>query len=91
MPNIGTIITASFNSAFFGVVNFIPRFLAGLIILLIGGMIAAKQFAFGSTGAIIDTFSKYSRGLVGGATIGAAGYAARGTIGRAASGLADAE
>lgn len=36
MPNIGSTLAASFNSAYLGVVNFIPRFLAGAIILLIG-------------------------------------------------------
>jgi small-conductance mechanosensitive channel len=36
MPDIGVTLSASFNSAFFAVVNFIPKFLTGLIILLIG-------------------------------------------------------
>lgn len=41
MPNIGSTLTASLNSAFYGVVNFIPKFFAGLIILLIGIIIAS--------------------------------------------------
>lgn len=36
MSDIGTTLTASFNSAFFATVNFIPRFLSGAIILIIG-------------------------------------------------------
>ncbi len=41
MPDIGLILVASFNSAFYGVVNFIPKFLAGAIILLIGVIVAS--------------------------------------------------
>jgi len=41
MPNIGVTLTASFNSAFYAVVNFIPKFLAGAIILLVGIIIAS--------------------------------------------------
>ena len=41
MPNIGSILTASFNSAYLGLLNFIPRFLAGAIILLIGIIVAS--------------------------------------------------
>lgn len=41
MPNIGLTLTASFNSAFYAVVTFIPKFLAGAIILLIGIIIAS--------------------------------------------------
>ncbi len=41
MPDIGLILTASFNSAFYAVVNFIPKFLAGAIILLIGVIVAS--------------------------------------------------
>jgi len=41
LPDITSTLTASFNSAFYGVVNFIPKFLAGLIILLIGIIIAS--------------------------------------------------
>ncbi|MCL4353473.1 hypothetical protein M1615_03360 [Patescibacteria group bacterium] len=41
MPNITATLTASFNNAFYAVVNFIPKFLAGLIILLIGIIIAS--------------------------------------------------
>lgn len=41
MPDIGTTLTASFNSAFYAVVTFVPKFLTGLIILLIGIIIAS--------------------------------------------------
>ena len=41
MPDIGLTLTASFNSAFYAVVNFIPRFLAGAIIFLIGVIVAS--------------------------------------------------
>ena len=41
MPDIGSTVTASFNAAFYGLLNFVPKFLAGLIILLIGIIIAS--------------------------------------------------
>nr|MBI5455616.1 hypothetical protein [Candidatus Levybacteria bacterium] len=41
MPDIGLTLTASFNSAFYGVVSFIPKFLAGAIIFLIGVIVAS--------------------------------------------------
>lgn len=41
MPDIGLTLTASFNSAFYAVVNFIPKFLAGVIIFLIGVIVAS--------------------------------------------------
>lgn len=41
MPNIGVTLAASFNSAFYAVVNFIPKFLAGAIILIVGIIIAS--------------------------------------------------
>lgn len=41
MPDIGSTLSASFNSAFYAVVIFIPKFLAGLIILLIGVIVAS--------------------------------------------------
>lgn len=41
MPDIGSTLTASFNSAFYASVNFIPKFVAGAIILLIGIIIAS--------------------------------------------------
>jgi len=49
MLNIGTTLAASFNSAFYAVVAFIPKFLAGAIILLIGVIIASllKQLVVG--------------------------------------------
>jgi len=40
MFDIGTTLTASFNNAFYGVVNFIPKFLVGLVVLVIGIIIA---------------------------------------------------
>ena len=54
MPDITSTLTASFNSAFYGVVNFIPKFLAGLIIFLIGIIIASivKQIIVGIFKAI---------------------------------------
>jgi len=49
MPDIGTTLTASFNSAFYAVVTFIPKFVTGAIILLIGIIIASivKQVLLG--------------------------------------------
>lgn len=49
MPDITSTLVSSFNSAFYGVVNFIPKFLAGLIIFLIGIIVAsiAKQVILG--------------------------------------------
>lgn len=41
MPDIGSTLTTSFNDAFYAVVNFIPKFLAGAIILLIGIVVAS--------------------------------------------------
>jgi hypothetical protein len=41
MPDITSTLTASFNSAFYAVVNFIPKFLAGAIIILIGIIVAS--------------------------------------------------
>ena len=41
MTDIGSTLTASFNSAFFSVVAFIPKFLAGAIILIIGIIVAS--------------------------------------------------
>ena len=41
MPDIGSTLTTSFNDAFYAVVNFIPKFLAGAIIFLIGIIIAS--------------------------------------------------
>ena len=41
MPDIGITLSASFNNAFYAVVNFIPKFLTGLIILLIGILVAS--------------------------------------------------
>jgi len=49
MPDIGTTLTASFNSAFYAVVTFIPKFVTGAIILLIGIIVASivKQVLLG--------------------------------------------
>ncbi len=41
MPDIGVTLSASFNSAFYAVVSFIPKFLTGLVILLIGIIVAS--------------------------------------------------
>lgn len=41
MTDIGTTLAASFNSAFYATVNFIPRFLTGAIILIIGVIIGS--------------------------------------------------
>lgn len=41
MPDIGSTLTTSFNDAFYAVVNFTPKFLAGAIILLIGIVVAS--------------------------------------------------
>ena len=41
MSDIGTTLTTSFNSAFYATVNFIPRFLSGAIILIIGVIIGS--------------------------------------------------
>lgn len=41
MTDIGTTLSASFNSAFYATVNFIPRFLTGAIVLLIGVIIGS--------------------------------------------------
>lgn len=41
MTDIGTTLVTSFNSAFYATVNFIPRFLSGAIILIIGIIIAS--------------------------------------------------
>ncbi|MFH1187180.1 MAG: hypothetical protein V1697_03355 [Candidatus Levyibacteriota bacterium] len=59
MTNVGDTLTTSLNNALIGVVNFIPTFIAGLIILLIGIIIASilKQVVVGVLKALkIDTF-----------------------------------
>jgi purine-cytosine permease-like protein len=40
-PNIGEIVIASLNSGIATIINFIPKFLAGIILLLIGFAVAA--------------------------------------------------
>lgn len=49
MTDIGTTIVSSFNGAFYATVNFIPRFLTGAIILIIGVIISSlvKQAILG--------------------------------------------
>ncbi len=49
LPNIGQILLASLNNALFALVTFIPRFIAGIVILLIGIIIASivKQIIVG--------------------------------------------
>ncbi len=61
MMDIGTTLTASFNSAFYGVVNFIPKFFVGLVVLVIGIIIAAilKQIVVGAFRALkVDVYLK---------------------------------
>lgn len=61
MPDIGLTLTASFNDAFYAVVNFIPKFLAGAIILLIGVIVASilKQVVLSLFKTLkIETFLK---------------------------------
>ena len=61
MPDITSTLTASFNSAFYGVVNFIPKFFAGLIIFLIGIIIASivKQVIVGISKTVkLEAFLK---------------------------------
>ncbi len=41
MTDIGTTLVASFNSAFYATVNFVPRFLTGAIILIIGVIVGS--------------------------------------------------
>lgn len=41
VTNVGTTVIASLNNALVGIVNFVPRFIAGLIIFLIGLIVAA--------------------------------------------------
>lgn len=41
MPDIGLTLTASFNSAFYALIGFVPKFLAGAIIFLIGVIVAS--------------------------------------------------
>ena len=36
MPNIGVVLANSLNNALLGIINFIPKFVGGLVILLIG-------------------------------------------------------
>jgi hypothetical protein len=61
MFDIGTTLTASFNNAFYGVVNFIPKFLVGLVVLVIGIIIASilKQIVVGTFKTLkIDVYLK---------------------------------
>ena len=49
MTDIGTNITASFNNVFYATLSFVPRFLSGVIILLIGVILGSlvKQVILG--------------------------------------------
>lgn len=61
MSDIGTILTTSFNSAFYATVSFIPRFLSGAVILLIGIIIGSlvKQIILSvSKGLKVETYLK---------------------------------
>jgi len=54
MPNIGTALTASLNNALLGIAVFIPKFVAGLLILLIGIILGSllKQIIVGGFKAL---------------------------------------
>ncbi len=61
MPNIGQIVATSLNNALLGIAIFIPKFVAGLIILLIGIIIATvlKQVIVGLFKALkVESFLK---------------------------------
>ena len=61
MPNIGQIVATSLNNALLGIAIFIPKFVAGLVILLIGIIIAAvlKQVIVGVFKALkVESFLK---------------------------------
>ena len=61
MPNIGQIVATSLNNALLGIAIFIPKFVAGLIILLIGIIISAvlKQVIVGLFKALkVESFLK---------------------------------
>jgi hypothetical protein len=61
LPDISTILTASFNNAFTALLNFVPKFLAGAIILLIGVIIASvvKEILMGLFKALkVESFLK---------------------------------
>ncbi len=61
MPDIGSTLTTSFNDAFYAVINFFPKFLAGAIIFLIGVIIASilKQVVLSLFKALkIESFLK---------------------------------
>ncbi len=61
MLNVGATLTASFNNAFLGVVNFFPKFLVGLVVLVIGIIIASilKQIVTGAFKALkVDVYLK---------------------------------
>lgn len=49
MPNIGIVLASSLNNALLGIVSFIPKFVGGLVILLIGIIVATilKQVVVG--------------------------------------------
>jgi hypothetical protein len=54
MPNIGTVLTASLNNALLGIAVFIPKFVAGLLILLVGIILGSllKQIIVGGFKAL---------------------------------------
>lgn len=61
MPNVGQIVATSLNNALLGIAIFIPKFVAGLVVLLIGIIIAAvlKQVIVGVFKALkVETYLK---------------------------------
>ncbi|MBI3985147.1 MAG: hypothetical protein HY344_04425 [Candidatus Levybacteria bacterium] len=61
MTDIGTTLVASFNNAFYATVSFIPRFLTGAIILIIGVIVGSlvKQIVISGSKALrVETYLK---------------------------------
>ena len=61
MPNVGQIVATSLNNALLGIAIFIPKFVAGLVVLLIGIIIATvlKQVLVGVFKALkVETYLK---------------------------------
>lgn len=61
MPNVGQIVATSLNNALLGIAIFIPKFVAGLVVLLIGIIIATvlKQVIVGVFKALkVETYLK---------------------------------
>jgi len=61
IPNIGQILLVSLNNALYAIIVFIPKFVAGLIIILIGVIVASivRQLVAGALKALnVDKFLK---------------------------------